>query len=157
MNAHEAQGRNRVSRFMIYATLNVYQGYMAFVTADDEAGFRDVFRDLVLDCLQQAERWVGRAEKHLRERIMNDMAVLQPISRDQWAGFAYDLRFDVQGRKGIIEVTEVFLAKENVIERFQPWVDECNEGIDNDEEKWAVFDGGFFHSTQGYEIDELFK
>ena len=38
---------------MIYAMLNVYQMDTAFVTANDEAGFRDVLRDVVWDCRRQ--------------------------------------------------------------------------------------------------------
>ena len=57
---------------------------------------------------------------------------------------------------GKIEVAEVFFTKEEVFKRFQSWVDECNEDVENEEELWAVFDGGFFQSTQGYEVDDLF-
>jgi hypothetical protein len=51
----------------------------------------------------------------------------------------------------------VFTSKEEVERYYQEYVDELNEDIVEDDAKWAIFDGGFFPSEQGFEIDELFK
>lgn len=67
------------------------------------------------------------------------------------------MRIDVSNCTGIIYVENVFLDKESVISRYQPWGDDLNQEIDYAEEKLTVFDSGFFPTQQGYAIDYLFK
>lgn len=143
---------------MIYAILHVFQRYMAFVTADDETGFRDVFRNVVRECLCQVEERAGRLDSGMRARVETEIDALQPVPCDKLPGFTYDLGFEADGLAGKLAVDEVFFSEKDVIRRVQPWVDACNEelGLESEEERYAVFDGGFFSSTQGYEMDELF-
>jgi hypothetical protein len=142
---------------MIYARLSVFSMYTAFVTAESEETFLDEFRDVVLSALEQYEDYFCTIGKERKELIKKELAALTPIPLDELVGLSYDLRIDGDGCKGIISVEEVFKRKEDVESQYQQWVDDLNKDIVEDDEKWAVFDGGFFPSEQGFEIDELFK
>lgn len=142
---------------MIYAQLSIFQNYTAFVTADNEEFFRDEFRNVVESALDQYENCFGDIGIEGKERIKKEMIAFAPVPVDELHGHSYDLRFDGNGCRGIITVEKVFTNKEEVERYYQEYVDELNEDIVDEDEKWAIFDGGFFPSEQGFEIDELFK
>jgi quinol monooxygenase YgiN len=130
--------------------------YTAFVTADNEETFLDEFRNVVLFALEQYEDNFCTIGQERKDCIKEELAALVPVPLNELCKLSYDLKTDGGGCKGVIAVEEVFTNREEVQSRFQPWVDKVNEDCAEDE-KWAVFDGGFFPSTQGFEIDELFK
>lgn len=142
---------------MIYVLLSVFREYSAYVTADNATGFRDVFRAVVADCVEQYQDECGPLDSKWTDRITHDMESLEPVPVAKLKEFSYDLKIDVGNCTGIIYVQEVFLDKEEVISRYQPWVDELNQELDYAEEKLTVFDSGFFPSQQGYALDDLFK
>lgn len=142
---------------MIYAQLTVFSMFSAYITANDEVGFRDMFREVVGDCVNQYEHEFGEIESKWTNRIKTDMAELQPILVNVLEGFSYDLRIDGNGHVGKVTVDEVFLSRDSVEVSFQEIIDDLNQDIVEVGEKWAVFESGFFPLNQGYEIDELFK
>lgn len=142
---------------MIYVLLSVFREYSAYVTANDETGFRDVFREVVADCVEQYQDECGPLDPKWTDRITHDMESLDPIPVAKLNEFSYDLKIDVGNCTGIIYVQEVFFEKQEVISRYQPYVDELNQEIDYADEKMTVFDSGFFPSQQGYVLDYLFK
>lgn len=142
---------------MIYACLSVFSRYAAFVTAENEETFLDEFRKVALDALGQYEYYFCAIGQERKELIKKELAALAPVPIHELLSLSYDLRVDGQGLCGIISVTQVYTRKEDVESYYQEFVDELNQDISEDDEKWAVFDGGFFPSGQGYEIDELFK
>ncbi len=142
---------------MFYVLLTVFREYSAYVTADDATSFRDVFREVVTDCVQQYQNEYGPLDPKLTDRITRDMELLDPIPVAELKGFSHDLKIDTNDCAGIISVEDVFLDKGAVISRYKPYIDELNQDIASENEKWAVFDGGFFPEHQGYEIDYLFK
>jgi len=142
---------------MIYARLSVFSMYTAFVTAENEKTFLDEFRAVVLDSLGQYEAYYGAIDQERKECIKKELAALIPAPLNELCKLSYDLKTDGGGCKGVIAVEEVFTNKEEVQSRYQPWVDDINKDFEDEDEKWAVFDGGFFTSKQGFEIDELFK
>ena len=142
---------------MIYACLSVFSSYAAFVTAENEETFLDEFRKVALDALGQYEYYFCAIGHERKELINRELAALVPVPIHELLSLSYDLRVDGDGLSGIISVSQVFTSKEDVERYYQEYVDELNQDIINDEEKWAVFDGGFFPSEQGYDIDELFK
>jgi hypothetical protein len=142
---------------MIYAQLSVFKNYAAFVTADNEESFRDEFRKVVESSLFQYENCFGAVGMERKERIKKEMVALAPVPLGELPGLSYDLRLDRNGIEGIISVEKVFTSKADVESYYQEYIDELNQDISEDDEKWAVFDGGFFPSKQGFEIDELFK
>lgn len=142
---------------MFFVLLSVFREYSAYVTADDAAGFRDVFRAVVADCVQQYQDTYGPLDPKWTNSIKRDMESLVPIPVAELKGFSYDLKIDAQDGTGIITVEDVFLDKESAISRFQPYIDEMNQDIEADDEKWAVFGNGFFPAQQGYDLDYLFK
>ena len=142
---------------MIYACLSVFTMYSALVTAENEETFLDEFRKVALDALAQYEIYFGDIEQERKERIERELAALVPVPVGELLDLSYDLRVDGQGLCGIISVTQVYTRKEDVESYYQEFVDELNQDVSAEDEKWAVFDGGFFWSKQGYDIDELFK
>lgn len=142
---------------MIYARLSVFTRYTAFVTADNEETFLDEFRKVVLSALGQYEDCFFRIDQERKDLIKKELAALAPVPLGELLSLSYDLRIDGDGMTGVISVEEVFTRKEDVERQYQQWVDDVNSDIVEEEEKWAVFDGGFFPSEQGFEIDELFK
>ncbi len=142
---------------MIYACLSVFSRYAAFVTAENEETFLDEFRKVALDALRQYEYYFCAIGQERKELIKKELAALAPLPIHELLSLTYDLRVDGDGLSGIISVSQVFTGKADVERYYQEYVDELNQDIINDEEKWAVFDGGFFPSEQGYDIDELFK
>jgi len=142
---------------MIYARLSVFSMYAAFVTADNEETFLDEFRNVVLSALGQCEDYFCTIGKKRKDLIKKELAALAPVPLDELHSLSYDLKIDGDGYSGIVAVEEVFTRKEDVERLYQQWVDDVNKDIVEEDEKWAVFDGGFFTSKQGFEIDELFK
>jgi hypothetical protein len=151
-----ASGTATSGNKMIYARLSVFSMYAAFVTAENEKNFLDEFRNVVLDALGQYEAYYGAIGQERTDCIKKELAALVPVPLSELCSLSFDLKTDGGGCRVVIAVEEVFTNKEEVQSRFKPWVDEVNEDCAEDE-KWAVFDGGFFPSTQGFEIDELFK
>ena len=141
---------------MIYAHLSVFGMYAAFITAENEASLLRLFKSVVHASLSQYEDTFGEVGSDRREIIHSDMTALQLESGASLDQLSYDLRIDGDGYKGVLEMIEIFHSEASVLERFQPIVDDLNSEIDNEDEKWAVF-GGFFPTSPGYEIDELFK
>jgi len=142
---------------MIYARLLVFSRYTAFVTADNEETFLDEFRNVVESALEQYEDYFCTIGQERKDLIRKELAALALVPLDELVGLSYDLRIDGDGCAGIISVEEAFTRKEDVERQYQQWVDDVNKDIVEEDEKWAVFDGGFFPSEQGFEIDELFK
>ena len=142
---------------MIYARLSVFTRYVAFVTADNEETFLDEFRNVVLSALGQYEDCFFTIDQERKALIKKELAALAPVPLGELMSLSYDLRIDGDGMMGVISVEEVFTRKENVERQYQQWVDDVNKDFEDEDEKWAVFDGGFFTSNQGFEIDELFK
>lgn len=143
---------------MIYACLSVFSRYAAFVTAKNEETFLDEFRKVALDALGQYEYYFCAIGQERKELIKKELAALVPVPVGELLNLTYDLRVDGDGLAGIISVSQVFTSKEDVQRYYQEYVDELNQNISEDDEKWAVFGGGgFFPSEQGYDIDELFK
>ena len=142
---------------MIYARLFVFGMYAAFVTAENEETLLDEFRNVVLSALEQYEDYFGSIGQERTDCIKKELAALVPVPLNELCGLSYDLKIDGDGCSGIVAVKEVFTNKEEVQSRYQPWVDDINKDFEDEDEKWAVFDGGFFPSGQGFEIDELFK
>ncbi len=142
---------------MVYARLSVFTRYVAFVTADNEETFLDEFRNVVLSALGQYEDCFFAIDQERKDLIKKELAALSPVPLGELLSLSYDLRIDGDGMMGVISVEEVFTRKEDVERQYQQWVDDVNSDITEDDEKWAVFDGGFFPSEQGFEIDELFK
>jgi hypothetical protein len=56
-----------------------------------------------------------------------------------------------------VVIDEVSTDKDAVERQYRPIVDELNQDIKQEDEKWRVFGGGFFPAKQGFEIDDLFK
>ena len=142
---------------MIYARLSVYKMYVAFITADNEETFLDEFRKVVLSALEQYEDCFFTLDQERKALIKKELAALAPVPLGELLSLSYDLRIDGDGMMGVISVEEVFTRKEDVERQYQQWVDDVNKDFEDEDEKWAVFDGGFFTSKQGFEIDELFK
>jgi hypothetical protein len=131
--------------------------YTAFVTADNEETFLDEFKKVVLSALGQYEDCFFMIDQERKDLIKKELAALAPVPLGELLSLSYDLRIDGDGFAGIISVEEVFTRKEDVERQYQQWVDDVNKDIVEEDEKWAVFGGGFFPSGQGFEIDELFK
>lgn len=142
---------------MIYARLSVFSMYTAFVTAVNEETFLDEFRNVVLSALGQYEDYFCTIGKERKDIIEKELAALSPVPIGELLSLSYDLKIDGDGCSGIVAVEEVFTRKEDVERQYQQWVDDVNKDIVEEEEKWAVFGGGFFPDGQGFEIDELFK
>lgn len=142
---------------MIYARLSVFRMYAAFVTADNEETFLDEFRNVVLSALEQYEDCFFAIDQGRKDLIKQELAALAPLPLGELLSLSYDLKIDGDGLTGVISIEEVFTRKEDVERQYQQWVDDVNKDFTEDEEKWAVFGGGFFPSGQGFEIDELFK
>jgi len=142
---------------MIYAQLSVFQMYSAYVTAEDERGFRDVFRNVVEACVQQYEAEFGEIGSKRKDRIRTDMSNFEPLPVSVLEGFVYDLRVDGNSYCGTLTVDQVFLSRDAVHEQFDEIVEDLNQGLADEDSRWTVFGGGFFPTEQGYEIDELFK
>jgi len=146
-----------VGNQMIYARLSVFSVYTAFVTAENEETFMDEFRKVVLSALGQYEDCFFTVDQERKDLIKKELAALAPVPLCELLSLTYDLRVDGDGLTGIISVEEVFTRKEDVERQYQQWVDDVNKDIVEEDEKLAVFGGGFFPSGQGFEIDELFK
>jgi hypothetical protein len=131
--------------------------YVAFITADNEETFLDEFRKVVLSALEQYEDCFFTLDQERKALIKKELAALAPVPLGELLSLSYDLRIDGDGMMGVISVEEVFTRKEDVERQYQQWVDDVNKDFEDEDEKWAVFDGGFFTSKQGFEIDELFK
>jgi hypothetical protein len=142
---------------MLYAHLSVFNSYAAFITAENEETFLDEFRNVVLSSLSQYEDFFCAVGKERKDRIQKELAALTPVPFGELKSLSYDLGIDGNGYSGIISVIQVFTDKEEVDRIYRPFIDDLNKDIEVEDEKWAVFDGGFFPSEQGFEIDELFK
>ncbi len=142
---------------MIYGVVNVFQGYAACVTADDEQDFLRLFCEIVLESVYQYESYSGsRLEQELKEPILINLEKFRQQKKSDLESLFFDLNFDVDGYKGTLGISYIFHNKQDVLDHFQPLADEVNEGCDDDE-KWEVFNGGFFENSSGYIMDELFK
>jgi hypothetical protein len=142
---------------MIYAQLHVFSGYSAYVTAEDEEDFLDTFKAIVHNAVSQYEDTFGEIATEHKMRIQSEMQSFVLDAGQSLDALVYDMRIDGAGYRGIVEVAEMFPTLDAVMERFQPFVDELNIDFDEDaDDKWTVM-GGFFPTSLGYEIDELFK
>lgn len=142
---------------MLYAHLSVFTIYSAFITAENEDTFLEEFKNVVLSALNQYENCFGAVGKESKDRIRKDLVALTPVPFGGLQSLSYDLGVDGNGYSGIISVIKVFTDKEEVERIYRPFIDDLNKDIEDEDGKWAVFDGGFFPSRQGFEIDELFK
>ncbi len=143
---------------MIYGYLHVFQMYSAKITARSKSEFVKLFCDIVKDAVEQYESFFACSlEPERKHRINNDMENLTSKDVDNIDELVYDMTIDGSGYKGIIEVAEIYHNKQDVIGKYQSWVDELNKDIDEPDEQWAVFGDGFFPEDPGYEIDCLFK
>jgi hypothetical protein len=79
---------------MIYARLTVFSKFSAYVTADDEEGFRDELRKVIEECLRQYETEYGQIAVDRKNRIGRDMDALKAIPLTEMQDFSYDLRID---------------------------------------------------------------
>lgn len=143
---------------MIYGSLNVFQIYSALITARSTSEFAKLFCDVVKDAVEQYELFFALSlEPERKQRIHNELENLLSKDIESIDSLFYDMTIDGFGYHGIVEVAEVFYNKQDVIEKYQSWADELNEDVDEPEEQWAVFGGGFFPENPGYDIDDLFK
>jgi len=142
---------------MIYARLSVFGMYAAFVTSENEKTFLDEFRNVVLSALGQYVDCFFAIDQARKDLIKKELASLAPVPLGELLSLSYDLKIGGEDCSGVIAVEEVFTRKEDVERQYQPWVDDVNKDFEDEDAKWAVFDGGVFTSKQGFEIDELFK
>lgn len=143
---------------MIYAQLNVFSGYCAYITAKDHDDFVDCFCSIVEDCLWQFCYTFGKIHPDRKIAIASDLDALRNSAPQDLNELFYDLRMDGAGYRGTVEVDEIYRTRQEAIDKFQDVVDELNLELTEDEdERWAVFGGGFFPEEPGFDIDILFK
>ena len=143
---------------MIYAQLTVFGWFFAYITAENKEEFIKQFQNVANDCIKQYEDiFLVDIGAERKQKITADMLSLARTPPDSLTDLSYDLKIDGNGHKGIVEVTAIFTSREEVLTEFQKIVDDLNTDIEDPEERWAVFGGGFFPEENGYEIEDLFK
>ncbi len=146
---------------MIYAQIAICAFDLAFVTADTPGIFLKIFREIVTESVGQYENVfrvdIGEAQ---REVIRKALDRLQKLPPDSLEDVAVDLRLDTADfGPGMVKVEAIYRTREEVLDAYQDYVNELNAESDfeSEDEKWAVFGGGFFPEENGYEMGDLFK